>query len=178
MNAAPRPWDSLQELPRREGPRPHTRAGMPHQQLDQNAPPPLQEELFRRAAGLPGVRTGPSRISVPGARAFILEEELAKGPPEAFLVGREFAHLHPPYDGSLHLALPPAAAARVEERGWGELHPLARQGVLPPSFVMVYGPRDDRELETVWAILQASYAYARGLWPGRPGEPADLGGAR
>ena len=33
-------------------------------------------------------------ISVPGARAFVLEEEATGGPAEAFMIGREFAHLH------------------------------------------------------------------------------------
>jgi len=108
------------------------------------------------------VRVGPSGISVPGARAFFLDEELAAGPPEAFLVDREFAHLHPPYDGSLHLTLPEATARRVVAKGWGELHPVARRGWLPPTAIMVYGPRDEAELEVIWAILRASYAFARG----------------
>jgi len=149
-------------LPERRGPRPRTTPTNPHQQLDQNAPIHLQEALFERARALPGVRVGPSRISVPGARAFILDEELAAGPPEAFLVDREFAHLHPPYDGSLHLMLPETTARLVVAKGWGELHPLARRGWLPPTAIMVYGPRDEDELEVVWTILQASYAFARG----------------
>ncbi len=135
---------------------------MPHQQLSQNAPPELQEALFERAARLPGVRVGRSGVSVPGARAFILDEELAQGPPEAFMVGTEFAHLHPPYDGSLHLALAAEAATELERKGWGELHPLARMGVMPPTALMVFGPRDAGELEVVWTILQASHAFARG----------------
>ncbi len=135
---------------------------MPHQQLTQNAPPELQEALFARGAALPGVRVGRSGVSVPGARAFILDEALAQGPPEAFVVGTEFAHLHPPYDGSLHLSLPAEAAADLETRGWGELHPLAHMGVMPPTALMVFGPRDAEELEVVWTIVQASHAFARG----------------
>lgn len=172
-------WTRIHALPRRQGPRPRTRQGMPHQQLDQHAPPELQEALFQRALGLPGVRSGPSGISVPGARAFLLAEELAAGPPEAFMVGREFAHLHPPYDGSLHVTLPPAAVERVVELAWGEPHPLAGRGGLPPTFVMVYGPRDPGELEAVWTILQASYAFARGQLPAGAGGPqAGAGGVR
>ena len=52
---------------------------------------------------------GRSMVSVPGARAFVLGEAAGR-PPEAFMVGGEFAHLHPDYDGSLHLILPPEAA--------------------------------------------------------------------
>jgi hypothetical protein len=154
--------DRIRSLPPRAGPRPDTHTSMPHQQLSQNAPAEMQEALFKRAGGLPGVVVGASRVSVPGARAFVLSDSAANGPPEAFMVGTEFAHLHPPYDGSLHLALPEEAASEVERTGWGELHPLARAGVMPPTALMVFGPRDAAELEVVWTILQASHAFARG----------------
>jgi hypothetical protein len=150
------------ELPPRAGPRPHTTPRNPHTQLDQNAPPGLQEQLFDRAKELPDVIFAPSMISVPGARAFVLSDETAAGPPEAFMIGREFAHLHPAADGSLHMMLPPDLARTVEEQGWGEQHPVARMGVIPPTAMMVYGPRDDEELETVWQILRASHAFAIG----------------
>lgn len=135
---------------------------MPHQQLDQNAPPDLQEELFERCRLLPGVIVGRSHVSVPGARAFHLDPDLAGGEPEAFMRGTEFAHLHPAYDGSLHLALPADTARTVIAAGWGEHHPLVEQGVMPATQLMVYGPRDADELEVVWAIVEQSYAFARG----------------
>jgi hypothetical protein len=28
---------------------------------------------------------------------------------------------------------------------------------------MLYGPRDEAELETIWQLVETSYAYARGL---------------
>jgi hypothetical protein len=135
---------------------------MPHQQLDQIAPPELQQELFERCRSLAGVVVGRSHVSVPGARALHLEPELAGGVPEAFMRGTEFAHLHPAYDGSLHLALPAEAAAAVIAAGWGEAHPLVEQGVMPATQLMVYGPRDPEELEIVWRIVEESYAFARG----------------
>lgn len=61
-----------------------------------------------------------SLVSVPGARAFVLDEETAGRPPEAFQAGREFAHLHPEHDGSLHMTLPAEIASEVYEKGWGE----------------------------------------------------------
>lgn len=115
-----------------------------------------------RALSLAGVHSGPSGISVPGARAFHLEPGLAKGPPEAFMVGTEFAHLHPRYDGSLHLMLPEETARSVVALGWGELHPVVRMGLLPPTALMIYGPRNAPELEAVWLMLLASHAFARG----------------
>ncbi|HSD24113.1 MAG TPA: luciferase family protein [Solirubrobacterales bacterium] len=153
-----------QSIPERAGPRPTTGPAMPHQQLSGNAPAPLQEELWRRMSALEGVRTGPSGVSLPETRALHLDSELAAGPPEAFMVGTEFAHLHGPADGSLHMALPPDLAQEAIARGWAELHPLARAGRVPETLVMVYGPRDDEELETVWRLVAASYANARGRY--------------
>ena len=149
-------------VPDRAGERPQTNPAMPHTQLTQLAPVALQETLFERTARLPGVLVGRSHVSVPGARAFHLDEEHAGGPREAFMVGTEFAHLHPPYDGSLHLVLSEAEAREVIARGWGEFHPLVEQGIMPPTNLMVYGPRDEAELETVWQIVQASHATATG----------------
>ncbi|HVE96732.1 MAG TPA: hypothetical protein VNA67_07100 [Pseudonocardiaceae bacterium] len=73
----------------------------PQQQESQNAPIGLQEALFSRVAALAGVATRSSAISVPGARAFVLDPGAARGPAEAFMVADvgEFAHLHPGYDG-------------------------------------------------------------------------------
>jgi Family of unknown function (DUF5519) len=150
-----------ENLPVRRGPVPHTTATNPHEQLTQNAPVELQEELYGRARGLPGVTEGPSRISVPGARAFLLQDGTG-GPPEALIMGGEFAHLHPAHDGSLHLTLPPGFGEEVFQKGWGESHPLAGKWGVPTTVAMIYGPRDEQELEIVWRIVQASYEFARG----------------
>lgn len=134
---------------------------MPHEQLDQNAPAALQEEIFARAAALPDVLVGRSHVSVPGARAFHLRPDVARGPTLAFMVATEFAHLHPATDGSLHMALPAPLACEVVSQGWAEVHPIAKmQGLDSP--VMVFGPRDEAELEIVWSLLTASYRSARG----------------
>jgi len=122
-----------------------------------------------RACTLPGVIVRPSMISVKGARALWLPPALALGPPGAFMIGEEFAHLHPPYDGSLHMRLPFDEIEEVLTKEWGELHPSAPRGFAPGKTVMVFGPRDEAELDVVWQILQASYAFAtaRGTGEGR-----------
>ena len=149
-------------LPRRTGPRPRTTPSNPHTQLDQQPDDPaLFAELARRAFALPDVDERPSAISVPGARALWLRSSVPAGPPQAFLIGREFAHLHPDPDSSLHLCLPPKWVDHVLERGWGELHPVARMGLIPATAVMVYAPRDTNELDVVTSILHASYHFAR-----------------
>ena len=148
------------KLPDRPGSRPDTTHPSPadphpHQQLTQNAPRELQEALFERAAHLPGISVGDSCVSVPGARAFRLDPALARGPEQAFQCDHEFAHLHPAYDGSLHLTLPPEVYQQVLDAGWGEPHPLS-------GTMLLFGPRDAQELEVVWSVVQASYHYAAG----------------
>lgn len=76
------------------------------------------------------------------------------------MVGREFAHIHPPSDGSLHMVLPPDFVERVIENGWAERHPLAGRYGLPANIVMVYGPRDDDEVGTVEDLMRASHSFA------------------
>lgn len=149
----------MDELPVRPSRRPTTTASNPHMQLDQNAPPALVAALARRAFALPEVQERRSLVSVPGARALCLLT--ANGPPEAFLIDREFAHFHPPPDGSLHLALPVRDALGAIFAGWAERHPLAASGSIPETIVMVYGPRDEQEVEIVWSILLSSYRFAR-----------------
>lgn len=98
---------------------------------------------------------------MPGARAFTLSDGSPDEP--AYLVPQvgEFAHLHPTYDGSLHLALPLELAGDVSTKGWGVPHMWAGTR-LSPGFRMVYGPRDEAELAVVRGIVEASHAYACG----------------
>ena len=154
-------WPTLPDavLPPRDGASPHVSWEIPQQQLSQNAPEALHAALFERVGELPGVTGAPSLISVPGARAFCLPG--GAGPDQAYLVpqGREFAHLHPSYDGSLHLTLPPAQAADLVAHGWGVFHPWAGTR-LSAGFVMLFGPRTAQELETVAGVVAASHTYA------------------
>ena len=150
------------DLPPRAGEKPETTSTNPHQQLSQNPKPEVHELLLSKAFDFPHVERRPSAISVPGAQALWLPEEVAGARPEAFLIGREFAHLHPPYDGSMHMMLPSEAVEQLLEKGWGEPHPMARRGLIPPTAVMVYAPRDVAEVETVLQIIAASYHFACG----------------
>ena len=149
-------------LPVRLGDRPRTTPTNPHTQLDQQ-PTDLAwvEELARRIFSLPGVIEQPSRISVPGARALVLAPEEATGPPEAFLIDREFAHLHPAPDHSLHAMLPAETVTEAVAAGWAEPHPVALRGLIPPTAVMLYAPRDEAELDVIEALVRASHAFAR-----------------
>jgi hypothetical protein len=150
------------QLPPRSGPRPNTTPANPHTQLDQQPTDDrLVDELARRIFALPGVVEEPSRISVPGARALMLAPGEPVGPPEAFMVPGEFAHVHPAPDRSLHAMLPLDLAAAAIEAGWAEPHPVARMGLIPHTAVMLYAPRDDAELDVIEQLVRASHAFAR-----------------
>ena len=149
-------------LSARAGDRPRTTPTNPHTQLDQQ-PTDLRwvDELAQRVFALPGVVEQPSGISVPGARALVLEPGEPTGPPEAFLIDREFAHLHPAPDHSLHAMLPRETVAEAVEAGWAEPHPVALRGLIPPTAVMLYAPRDEAELDVIERLVRASHAFAR-----------------
>jgi len=150
-------------LPARTGPRPRTSSEIPHSQLDQQpADGRHVDAILAEAATWPAVIAGPSQISVDGARALTLDTSSPGGPPEAFMVGREFCHVHAQGDFSLHATLPLPLADAAERAGWAEPHFLVHTGQAPATVVMVYAPRDDSERDVVMQLVRASYEFALG----------------
>jgi hypothetical protein len=147
-------------LPERVGPKPRTTPCAPHLQKDQNAPKAMLDALAERVFALPDVEERPTMFSADGARAIWLKDELPAGPPDAFLGAREIGHFHP-WDGSMHVALPPPVAEQAVAQGWAEIHPVARAGRASQNKVMVYGPRDRDEIDIIFALLEAACRYAR-----------------
>ncbi len=146
-------------LPQRTRTRPPTNKQMPHSQIGIQPVPEVNAELFRRAYSLPDVTNRPTVISVPGARALWLDENLPLAHPESIAGGREFAHIHP--DGSLHVSLSPERARQAIEKGWAEPHPMAAyMGNL--GMVMLYTPLDMPELDVVFQLIVDSYNFVTG----------------
>jgi len=143
------------DLPERSGPAPRIMGPAPHGQVSQIPPIMQQEQLWERMRALPFVYMAPTLVSVSHARSVFLPEGIGSGPESAFQKGREFAHIHPHSDGSLHLTLPERYKDEVEASGWGVRHPVQNS-------ILVYGPRDAPELEIVWGLVQSSYRYALG----------------
>lgn len=144
----------------RQGPRPATSTEGPHRQLDQQAPPELWGRLVAASFALPHVVEGHSQVSPASSRALLFDDltdvvaeetSLATSPP------LEPVHLHGVADTSIHLCLPGERAAQVCELGWGEPHGYADHD----TEIMVYGPRDDAELEVVLGLIAESVAFAR-----------------
>jgi hypothetical protein len=53
-----------------------------------------------------------------------------------------------------------------------EIAHQARRNTDRPTLVMIYGPRDAAELETVWRLVEISHAFARGQHTSTPGRSA------
>lgn len=172
----------------REGPRPHVADELPHFQLTDQSPDDVFELLTKRATAQlgNGVAVGPSTASLAstypcyflsGTCGMPQEASMTPGGPEK---GREIAHIHTKYypegskhqgggQGSIHLCLSLRDAATVLGAHWGERHPKAGQIVnkkwakdvtLPRGLVLIYAPRNEKEVDAVLSILQASYDYA------------------
>ncbi len=136
----------------------------PQEQLDQFPQDwSLVEALSAFAFALDGVAERPTRIAPPGSRALTLAPRDAAPDRHAFMVDLEFAHIHNPPIGSMHLTLPQALRDAAIERGWGLRHPLAVRGLVSPDVVFVFAPRDQSELAVCKLLLKASHAYARGV---------------
>ena len=149
-------------LVQRPGPKPETTSRLPHSQLTQHGPDEIIDKLHQWCFSIPDVNNEPSGISVPGARALVMHHG-AQCNHAAFMVGREFAHIHPhPDNGSMHVKLPADQASYVVEKGWGEDHYLVSAGQYPKGLIMVFSPRDEDELDAVKEIVGQSYEFATG----------------
>jgi len=127
-------------------------------QITQTSPKPVQNHLLSLVAGLTGVRVRPSLTCATGSSGLHLAPKLAEGKVSAFLIGTEFAHVHPHYDGSLHLALPHDVAVVAESGGWGKIG-------LDDESILLYAPRHEVDLVVIWTFVAYSYRCARGLDP-------------
>jgi hypothetical protein len=150
-------------LPSRQGPAPQTTQHNPQQQTDQ-IPGQSEYMAFReQIANWPAVIKAPSMRAPHGTIGLFLAKEDAKGPPEAFLLATEFAHLHPLPDGSLHMVLPPDAHAAAVMAGWGISHPMAGMPSVSPQTILIYAPRNADERDIVTKLVSAAERFARGL---------------
>lgn len=147
------------ELSDREDSAPLTTATSPHRQLSQNGAYHIHRKLMLWTYTISFVEIKPSIISKSGAPGLFLSEKVKLINPHA-LIEREFGHIHPYPDGSLHLFLPMTDAKEIVVKGWGEFHPLAFLKEIPSNFIMLYSPRSEDELSLVKEIILRSYSFA------------------
>jgi len=145
----------------RAGDRPLMSTAGPQTQLSQQSPPELWGRLAARVFALPGVEEGHSQVSPASSRAVFLRELPEERMPETSLapgMRLEPVHLHGVADTSIHLCLPTGRAREVIALGWAEPHQYGDFG----TEVLVYGPRDDAELDAVIGLIGESLAFALG----------------
>lgn len=150
----------LAVLPTRDGPRRKTTGSVPHIQIDTGPVPEVAAELRRRVFLLPDVEERETQVSLPGAQALWLADDLELARPEVLPAGREFGHIHP--DGSLHLWLPVERAKEVAEAKWGELHPWVDRDTFWDGVVMIYIPETLAEVDVALQLVVDAYNYIAG----------------
>ncbi|KAI1758857.1 hypothetical protein GGR53DRAFT_197898 [Hypoxylon sp. FL1150] len=155
-----------QPLSPRSGPRPDVPTFVgPQRQTSQQAASQIREGqeafLHALAAANPAeIRVRPSNLEGPLFNSLWLAEGLAIRDEIKRLHG-EFAHPHG--EGSTHLVLSLKDAADAIEKGWAERHRISGVGGLMPwGFVLIYAPRDEREMEVWKRFVVASARYALG----------------
>jgi hypothetical protein len=57
--------------------------------------------------------------------------------------------------------LPTETVTEAVAAGWAEPHPVALRGLIPPTAVMLYAPRDQAELDVIESLVRDSHAFAR-----------------
>jgi hypothetical protein len=120
------------------------------------------QRLTEVILALPYVRKRQSRMAVSTTEALWLPDEVAFGPPEAFIDDHEFCHVHALPIGNMHMTLPEPFRDEMIQLGWGESHPGSEAGFVPQTLVMVYAARNQDELAVAATLLRVSYEYARG----------------
>lgn len=162
--AGPATWPVIGSLPERIGGRPRVTWSVPQQQISDQSMIEFQDRLLERFAAIAGVTMQDSEFSVPGSRALLLDEPSGRAGSLLDEETGEFAHLHPWYDGSLHVALPADQMGDAIAKGWAQPHMWAGTR-FSDGFALIYGPRNDDEIEIINAIVEASHDFATGQDP-------------
>ncbi|KZM28147.1 uncharacterized protein EKO05_0005834 [Ascochyta rabiei] len=106
------------------------------------------------------IETRPSKTEGGTGPAIYVKPDVKTINPVAHKIFYEVAHVHPS-ENSLHVYVSPKDAKTVVSRGWGQRFPVT--WLAPPSWIMVYAPRNEMELEVVKEIVRAAVCYAVGM---------------
>jgi Family of unknown function (DUF5519) len=154
-------FNRIEKLPSRKGTPPRMTPTNPQEQLEQFPDDwDVIEKLAAYAFSLARVVERPTHIAPPGSRALTFNREDASHDRNAFMVDLEFAHIHNPPAGSMHLTLPAEIRDAAIAKGWALRHPLAIRNIVSPDVTFVFAPRNDEELEWAKILLDASHFYA------------------
>jgi len=154
----------LFDLPKREGPKPTIAPfAVPHRQMNQHNDTVTrnkQKQIFDAQVADANYnliyKMSYLEKHSPG---IFLKDSTAGNSTVVPISHAEVGHIHPT-DGSMHIILSPSDTKEVIEKGWGELHGLAGQDRAAKTYMMIYSPRNDLELEIIKKILEAAVKYA------------------
>jgi len=102
---------------------------------------------------------GPGKTEGGTGSAIYVKRDVKSINPVAHKIFYEVAHVHPS-ENSLHVYVSPQDAKLVMKRGWGQRFPVS--WLAPPSWIMVYAPRTEEEVEVVREIVRAAVCFAVG----------------
>lgn len=154
----------LKNLPKRNGNRPVIAPfAVPHRQVDQHNDSImrlLQKKIFDEQVSNPTYNLQYKLSYLERHNYGIFLKDSAAGNQTVVPVSHaEVGHIHPT-DGSMHIILSPSDTKEVIQKGWGELHGLAGQGAAAKTYLMIYSPRDKKELDVTRQILEAAVKYS------------------
>ena len=145
----------------RDGDRPDVSTEGPQRQLTQRSSPELWGRLVFEAMKQAGIVEGHSAVSPASSRAlFLIGTERATNPETSLAPSDsrlEPVHIHGVDDTSSHLCLPRERAEEAVANGWAVPHQYGDFG----TELLVFGPRDDRELKVVIELIADSLDFAR-----------------
>ncbi len=155
---------AIKKLPKRTGSKPNIAPfAVPHRQTDQHNTLDIREiqvalfdDQVAQSGGKLVFKNSYLEIHNPG----IFLTDSASGNPSIVPVSHaEIGHIHK-FDGSMHIILSPSDTKEIILKGWGELHGLASAGTrAAKTYMMIYSPRNKKELEITKRILAAAVQY-------------------
>jgi hypothetical protein len=119
----------------------------------------LMQEFASTAPYSSYIETRPSKTEGGTGPAIYVNPDVKTINPAAHKIFYELAHVHPS-ENSLHVYVSPRDAKLVMKRGWGQRFPVT--WLAPPSWMMVYAPRTEEEVEVVREIVRAAVCFAVG----------------
>jgi len=162
---------SEKEIPLRNQSRPKMLRALPHRQLTQQAPDHIMDAIHKHFESIFIPRhsgkaldnvllRGKSFVEYTGADGIFLPNANQN----TFMKG-EFAHVHS-NDGSFHMILHPFDAKLLINKQWAERFPIIGINIfnkitIPDTYLLVYAPQSEDDLEIWKIILNAAINYNR-----------------
>jgi hypothetical protein len=146
-------------LPNRRGKRPITIRGPLHVQCGDHGDDQELRHLVDEVMAWPHVEAGALPVGSSDLVSLQVGEEVATDDPSVFITGREFGRV---MFGAptIYLTLPLSCAHWTIIRGWAEPHFSSAFGLVPPGVMVVYTPRDEREVVVCRSLFWVSYNFS------------------